>query len=60
MVQKEDIDNEFEVQAKMMKVEIEKLRDYYTDGSKVRENFEFQILENKTVRFLLEHCKVQD
>lgn len=52
-------DEELESAAKSMNVEAEKLRDYYAKNPGSREDFEFRLRQEATIKFLLEKAKIK-
>jgi trigger factor len=56
----EDVDSEISKMAEQMKVDLDKVRDYYTQQPQRRDDLEFRMREDRTVRFLLEKSKVKN
>lgn len=58
-VESKDIDAELVQMAKNMKVEESKVRDFYHANPRRRDDLEFRLREEKTMKFLLEKAKVK-
>lgn len=54
-----DIDAHFKEMAENMKMEESKIREYYLSSPEQKENLEFRLKEEKTLKFILDQCKVK-
>lgn len=59
-VKADDVEGEIKKMAESMKVEEEKVRDYYMKNQARRNDLEFRMTEERTLQFLLEKSKVKE
>lgn len=59
-IESKDIDSEITAMSKNMKVEEAKVRDFYHSNPRRREDLEFRLREEKTMKFLLDKSKVKN
>ena len=58
-VESADIDTEIKTMAENMKVEETRIREFYLQNPQRRDDLEFRMREDKTVKFLLEKAKIK-
>ncbi|MGE0614998.1 MAG: trigger factor [Bacteriovoracia bacterium] len=58
--EKADLESEYKKMGEAMKVEAEKVREFYEKDAEKRENLAFRVREDKTIQFLLDQSKVKE
>lgn len=56
----DDVDEELKKMAEEAKMDIAKLREFYQTNPNRKESFEFRLLEDRTIRFLLDQAKIKE